>query len=66
MVYWKRFKEVIDNKYKGWKDIYTDGSISEIGVRAGEIAGNCTDSASIPKFSFFFQNRNRCNTPSSE
>ena len=32
MAYQKRFKEVVKNKYKGWKHIYTDGSKSELGV----------------------------------
>ena len=26
----KRFKEVVENKYKGWKNIYTDGSVQNL------------------------------------
>ena len=52
--YQKRFKEVIENKYKGWKHIYTDGSKSEIGVRAAATTGNRTQSTSLPKFNSIF------------
>ena len=38
--YQKRFTEVVENKYKGWNHIYTDGSKSEIGVRAAATTGN--------------------------
>ena len=32
MAYLMRFKEVVENKFKGWKHVYTDGSKSELGV----------------------------------
>ena len=54
MAYQKRFKEVVENKYKGWKHIYADGSKIEIGVGAAATTGNRTESASLPKFSSIF------------
>ena len=54
MAYNKRFKEVIENKYKGGKHIYTDGSKSELGVGVAATTGNRTESASLPKFSCLF------------
>jgi len=54
MAYQKRFKEVVEKKYKGWNHIYTDGSKSEIGVGAAATTRNCTKSASLPKFSSIF------------
>ena len=47
----KRFKEVVENKQKGWNHIYTVGSKSEIGVGAAATTENRTNSASIPKIS---------------
>ena len=46
MVYQKRFNVVVENKYKGWKHIYTEGSESEIGVGVVATTGNRTESAS--------------------
>ena len=40
----KSFKEVVENKYKGWNPTYTDGSKSEIGVGAAASTGNRTES----------------------
>ena len=54
MVYQKRFKEVVENKHKGWKHIYTDGSKSEIGVGVAATTGSRTESASLLKFSSIF------------
>ena len=34
LAYQKRFKEVVENKYRGWKHIYTDGTKNEIEVAA--------------------------------
>ena len=51
VAYQERFKEVVENKYKGWKHIYTDGSRSEIGVGVAATTGNRTESASLQKFS---------------
>ena len=52
--YQKRFKEVVENKYKGWNHMYTDGSECEIGVGVAASTGNCTQSASLSKFSSIF------------
>ena len=65
LVYQKRFKKVVVNKYKGWEHIHTDGSKSEIGVGAAATTGNRAESAPLPKFSSIFT-ENTCNTPSSE
>ena len=54
MAYQKRFEEVVENKYKGWNHIYTDGSKSEIGVGAAATTGSRTEFASLPKFSSTF------------
>ena len=51
IAYQKKFKEVVENKYKGWKHIYTHGSKSEVGVEAAGTTGNCTESAALPKVS---------------
>ena len=40
MAYQKRFQKVVENKYKLWIHIYTDGSKSEIGVGAAYTTGN--------------------------
>ena len=48
MGYQKRFKEVIENKYKGWNHVYTDGSKSESGLGAAATTENRTKSASLP------------------
>ena len=55
MAYQKRFKEVVENKYKEWNHIYTDGSKSDIGAGAAATIGNRTKFASLPKFSFIFR-----------
>ena len=52
--YEKRFKEVVENNYKGWNHIYTDGSKSEIGVGDAASTGSHTESASLSKFSSIF------------
>ena len=54
MAYQKRFEEVVENKYKGLKYIYTDGFKNELGVGAAATTGNRTESASLPKFSSIF------------
>ena len=54
MAYQKRFKEDVENEYKGWNHIYTDGSKNEIGVGAAAIIENRTKSSSLPKFSSIF------------
>ena len=54
IAYQKRLKEANDNKYKGWKQIYTNGSKSKIGVEAAVTTGNHTESASLPSFISIF------------
>ena len=55
MAYLKRFEEVVENEYKGWIHIYTDGSKSKIGVGAAATTGNRTKPASLLKISFIFK-----------
>ena len=52
--YQKRFKEVFEKKYKGWKHIFTYGFKSEIGMAAAATTGNRTESASLPKFTSIY------------
>ena len=52
--YQKRFKEVVENKFKGLNHIFTEGSKSEIGVGAAANIGSRTVSASLPKLSSIF------------
>ena len=45
---------VDENKYKGGKHMYTDGSKNETGVGAAATTGKRTKSASLRKFSSIF------------
>ena len=57
MAYQKRFKEVVENKYKGWNHIYTDGSKSEIGVEAAATIGNRTKSDHYKNLALYSQQK---------
>ena len=54
LAYQKRFKDVVDNYYRGWNHIYTHGFISEIGVGVAATTENRTESASLLKISSVF------------
>ena len=47
-------REVVENKYKEWNHIYTDGCKNELGVGAAASTRNLTESASLPKFNSIF------------
>ena len=66
IAYQKRFKEVVENKYKGWKHINTDESTNKFGVGAAANTGKRRESASLTKFSSISTAVKKCSTPSSE
>ena len=39
MAYPERLEEIVENEYKGWKHIYTDGFEKETGVGAAAVKG---------------------------
>ena len=47
----------VENKYIGWKHIYTNGSKREMGVKAAATTENRSESASLPNSALYSQQK---------